>query len=158
MVNNVVEICSVKDYMAAQSRKGKFSRYDLIVNYLFIEKYFENNKPKDFSYKLYSKIVKTRDRDAQPWKFVSLINSFEMKGYDKQYHLYMSRGYVTGGGKHRIACCLYFGVDEFPVIYREHYNEKKRNYTKKKMIKYGFKKYMPLLKATKNKIFTRLEI
>ena len=156
--NSIIEKCSTIKYISNQKINNKFSRYDLIVKYMFIEEYYKQNKPKNFTYKLYTKIIKTRNREAQPYKFIKLINSFEEKGFDSKFHLYMTRNYITGGGKHRIACCLYFDVDEFPVIYREHYNKKKRDYTAKRMVKYGFKKYMPLIKETKKNIFDRLGI
>jgi len=157
-VNEVVEFCFTKDYIANQKDNDKFSRYDLIVKYLFIEKYYEMKKPKDLYFTPYELIIKTRERDAQPRKFIALIKSFEKKGYDKKYPLYMTRDYITGGGKHRIALCLWFNIKEFPVIYREHYRKKKRKYTREKMIEYGFKKYMPDIKETKKKIFKKLNI
>jgi hypothetical protein len=156
--NSVIEKCNTKEYISHQTINGKFSRYDLIVKYMFVEEYFKQGKLDNFKYKLYSKIIATRDREAQPWKFIKLIKSFENVGFDDQYHLYMTRDYITGGGKHRIALCLWFNIPEFPVIFREHYRNKKRNYTEKKMIKYGFKKYMPDIEKNRKNIFNKLGI
>ena len=156
--NSVIEKCNTKEYISHQMIGDKFSRYDLIVKYMFIEEYFKQDKPDNFKYKLYSKIIATRDREAQPWKFVKLIRSFEKVGFDEQYHLYMTRDYIASGGKHRIALCLWFNISEFPVIFREHYRKKKRDYTKKKMIKYGFKKYMSKIEKTRKNIFNNLGI
>ena len=100
-----MKMVSVKNIILGQFKNDKFLRYDLAIKYLFIKKYYKKNKPEKFQYKLYDLLYLTKKSKKRPNgvsaehirreydKFMPLINSFEEKGYDSSYPLFMNDKY-----------------------------------------------------------------
>jgi len=150
--------------MKKQIRGGIFYRYDLIVRYLFIKRYYSEGKPKHFRYGLYSKFCKKRKVDERSEKFISIINSFEKNGFSDEYqpHMIMNDDYRMCGGNHRTACCLWFKIYEIPVYIPDKFydacKKKKRCWDKKWLTNHGLEKYVPRIEKVREKIFKQLGI
>ena len=134
---------------------NKFVRYDLIIKYLFIEKFYNDGKPEKFKFKLYNKLIKARHRKYNKDNFISIIKSFEKNGLDKKYPIIIGSDYFIRDGTHRLAACLWFDIDE--IFANKEERKGKKIFTKEWMLKNGFKKKMSLIKNTKSKIFKRFE-
>ena len=140
--NNKMEWIETLTYLKKHGKK----RLDIIIKYLFIKKYFEMATPDTLNYKPYNKIIQDRNRKPYPERYVSLIRSFKERGYDEQYPIKMAYNGVMSGYSHRLACCLYFGINKIPVIYNNHYKNKIRKYSKKDMSSYNTLKLEKTLK------------
>jgi len=158
------KIISLSTFMKKQIRGGTFYRYDLMVRYLFIKRYYSEGQSDKFRYKLYSKFCKKRKVDERSDKFISIINSFEKDGFSEDYEPYMimNNDYRMCGGNHRTACCLWFGICEIPVYipikFYDACKKKKRCWDKKWLISHGLKNYIPQLEKVREKIFKQLGI
>ena len=52
-------------------------------------------------------------------EFISLIQSFEKNGFDDNYPILLNKNFELVDGGHRLACCLYFGIDKIKVSTNE---------------------------------------
>ena len=95
------------DLFFAQYKDGVYSRYDMIVRYLFAENYFGKN---DCGEKLYRKMQSARiGENQQPVdRFNSLIASYEEKGYDPSSYILVKQNLSIRNGSHRGALALYY--------------------------------------------------
>ena len=66
----------LKDYLPKQFDGNSFFRYDLMVRYLFIEKFYDSGETAEFRYKLYSRFYKHRKIEERSEKFIKIIKSF----------------------------------------------------------------------------------
>ena len=152
-----MNIINIKELLEKQFVGNKFARYDIILRYVFIEKYYKSNKLDDFKYKPYNKLLKIRNRDYDAKKFIKIINSFEEYKYKDKYPIVLDSNNIIRNGGHRLACCLWFGIKDIP--YRVNEKKKgKRIFTKKWMINNGFSKYMKDLDKMKKDIFIKIGI
>jgi len=150
--------CHLRDYFSHQVIDNGFSRYDIIIRYMFVREYYRVGSPNKLQYPLYEKLIKTRGRFAKSSKFIDLIRSFERKGYDPKYPIMMSNEYINSGGTHRIAICLHMKIYEIPVIFNDHYKDKWRDFSGERLVDYGMEKYVEECVRTKQLIFKRLGI
>ena len=97
-------------------RKANIQRFDIIVNMLFIDCYYQKN---DCGYRLYE-----LSKQHGPSKFIRLIKSFEDAGFYRKYLPITEDYYLNGDGAHRLSCCLYFDLKKVPA----EVNQKKYKY------------------------------
>jgi len=138
MAEREVVMCKMKDYLKHQIVDGGFVRCDVAIRSMFIAKYYKKGKPKRLSYNPYIKLIEMRDRVAKDWKFIKVIKSFAKKGYDMNYPMMMAHNFVHSGCTHRLACCLHFNIHEFPVIFNDHYADKRRDFSGERLVEFGF--------------------
>lgn len=147
----------VAELFAKQHRKRKFLRYDIIVRYLFIEKYYKENKPEDFNFDLYIRLAKARGKPGKRDNFIKMINSFERDGYLEKYPIVIKPNFCMCGGSHRLACCLWFEIEEIPIQIHKS-SKMKVLFTKKWLLNKGFDDVMPYLDETKDFLFEKWKI
>jgi len=159
-----MEKSTVKDIMLGQFEDNKFLRYDILVKYLFIEKYYENNKPDYFHFRMYDKlyIAKGTSKKHIRWEydlFTILIDSFELFGFRGEYPISMTKDYHMCGGSHRIALSIWHDIPSVPVVFDDKcVNDRKRKHSRGWMKRHGFSKKMDVLDATKKTVFSKLGI
>lgn len=148
-------------------RKANIQRFDIIVNMLFIDCYYQKN---DYGYRLYE-----LSKQHGPSKFIRLIKSFEHEirsnqhGFKKNYLPITKDYYLNGDGVHRLSCCLYFDLKKVPAEvdqrkykYVNHYGLKwlKSNYSDcdiEKIVNFYCKIHFKNLQKIKNKIHNLIE-
>jgi hypothetical protein len=104
----------------------EFHRWDLIVRYLAIENHLGEN---DYGWRLYRNLrihqsaefgdgTVQSDYDQTARRgFEELIDSVKLKGYKRKYPIPVNSDTLRlNGGAQRLMCCIYFGIDEIPVI------------------------------------------
>ena len=154
----------IQNIILGQFEKDKFVRYDIVIKYLFIEKYYKKNKPDHFNFKMYDKIYLAKNVSKKHIRheyelFTTLIESFEKYGFNKEYPISMTEKYHMCGGSHRIACSLWFGIDKIPVVFNEKCkNDRKRRHSRKWMKEHGFLSKIKFLEKTKKHIFDKIGI
>jgi len=154
-------IVPTKDIILGQFDNGKFVRYDLVVKYLFLKRYYKKSKPKKFIFKLYDKLFLYKGTSASHVEkayrqYFELIESFEEKGYDVNYPLLMDRRFFMHGGSHRLVLAIWHDMATVPVEFAEKCRRSKRYHTKEWMEKYGMEKHMQLLKRSKKRMFRKV--
>lgn len=150
-------IINIKKLLNNQVKKGSFCRYDIILRYIFIERFYQSDKKKNFRYKYYSDLLKARNREYDTEKFIRLIQSFEQFGYKEEFPIVLGYDKIMKNGAHRVACSLWFKI--FSIPYRINKGKKGRKvFTEKWMIKHGFDNAMPLLKKTKKILFEKFDL
>lgn len=104
----------------------EFHRWDLIVRYLAIENHYGEN---DYGWRLYRQmrihqsaefgdgtVQSDYDQSARRG-FEELMDSVKNKGYKRKYPIPVNADTLRlNGGAQRLMCCVYFGIDEIPVI------------------------------------------
>lgn len=91
---------------------GEFIRIDFIVRLLAIEHYYDRN---NFGITIYNKMQKAKQFNK---RFIDMIKSFQDNGfiYKEENCIILNRYMRLAAGAHRLACCMYFGIDEIPCI------------------------------------------
>lgn len=148
----------IKDLILGQIKKGKFCKYDILIRYLFVKKYYKTGKKITFHYNLYSKLAMANHTKDRTKSFIRLIKSFEMKGYDENYPLIISDDLHICGGTHRIAICLYMGIKIIPRILNNICKRKRRKFTKEWLKNNGFIPNMSRLNKERKELFRHLDI
>ncbi|MFK7810737.1 MAG: hypothetical protein AB8F74_23215 [Saprospiraceae bacterium] len=122
-----------KQFLLHQTAQGSFNRYDTIVRLLAVEEVYGLN---DFGWNLYLKMQQTREEafnkhikelDVFKADFLRLINSVEKNGFDKKYPILTNAKGMLSDGSHRLACSLYFEVEEV-VLKRDKNDHSDVNY------------------------------
>lgn len=157
----MLDIIPVKKIILGQFDGDEFVRYDLVVKYLFIKKYFKQGCPdkNKFNFKLYDKIFQYK-RTSPPHirraynSFIDLIHSFEENGYNNNYPLQMDKRFYMHGGSHRLIVSIWFGIQEVPVEFVRKCRKRKRYHTKKWMQENGYEGHMEIIKKGKKKLFS----
>jgi len=94
--------------LAKQVVNHTFNRYDIIVRYMAIDSFLNDENE---GINLYEKMQKNRGGSAykNPFKvFKELITSFNNNGVDSDYPLLVNKDLHIVDGAHRLACALYF--------------------------------------------------
>ena len=91
---------------------------DIIVRYLYIKAYIENNNYEKYR-RLYEKMQIARIGKCNIKEFNRLITSFRVNGYLKKYPIPINKKGVMLNGSHRLACCLYFNINPYVVVIDE---------------------------------------
>lgn len=102
--------------------KDDFFSAHIMIRILAIKNYYHENSN---GWELYNKMQNERVAsnplvpkymaDHQE-DFKKLIKSFEKNGYDYNYPIVINKDYMIIDGAHRLACCIYFGIEKVPVI------------------------------------------
>lgn len=103
-------ICQqVPKLLAAQTKKQKFNRYDIIVRYLAIEEYYDKN---NYGFRLYEKMQSKRIGFVNHNnRLIELIENINKFSYNYQSLIFIdSRNHLIDGS-HRFALSLYFKKD-----------------------------------------------
>jgi len=159
----MIELVPIVDIMRGQFDGSQFVRYDLVVKYLFMKRYYAKKRPdKDkFKFNLYDKIFLYKGTSLPHIRraynnFIDLIHSFEEHGYNYGFPIQMDRRFFMHGGSHRLISSIWFDIKEIPVEFVEKCRRYKRYHTKEWMEKYGYEKYMDTIKKGKKKLFKRV--
>ena len=116
----VIDEILVSDLMRVHIQNNRFIKYDVIINLLAIENICGKN---DYGLDIYKRVKKYRnggmsdeeiEKDIE--KFKILINNIEKNSYDRNCAIKLTRNYFISNGSHRVACCLYFGINK--ISYR----------------------------------------
>ncbi|HUU88494.1 MAG TPA: hypothetical protein VMX17_12185 [Candidatus Glassbacteria bacterium] len=154
----MTELVPIKEIMLGQFDGKEFVRYDLVVKYLFLKKYFKQNCPEKFRYKLYDKIFSYKGTSRPHIKraydgFINLIHSFERSGYNEDFPIQMDRRYFMHGGSHRLILAIWHNMKKVPVEFVDKCRKHKRYHTKEWMAKYGYERHMETIKKGKKRLF-----
>ncbi len=95
-------------------------RIDILIRILFIENYFSEN---DYGFEFYNTHLKhvyqgeTSRMRRRYNDFKNLIKDFKKNGFDTKKSLVCvnDKGELANDGAHRLACCLYFNINDVPV-------------------------------------------
>ena len=101
--------------ISRQIINGEFNRFDIIVRYLAIHSFINND---DSGIDLYQRMQNKRGSTAfsRPWKeFQKLISSFNKYGYDNTFPILVNDDLHIVDGAHRLACALYFNIPFIPI-------------------------------------------
>ena len=95
-----------------QFQAGAFARYDVLLRYLTVKSIAEG----DDNYKsLYLRMQHGRVGVEIYSELCDLVASFQTKGFLPYYPIPIKEEGLLVDGAHRLACALYFGVEETPV-------------------------------------------
>ena len=106
-------IVNIRDLLKRHIVDGKFWRIDIIVKYFAILSYC--NK-KTFGRMLYDKFQSKR-KGHNFSTFKPVIKSFKKNGWmhEEENRIPLNEYGRIHNGAHRLACCLYFDIDNIPV-------------------------------------------
>lgn len=140
----VIEKLDVYDVLDFCMKDCDFS-YDIYFRMAVIDNYLHDNKKNIWD--LYNKMQLTRCGQIKEIpdnmrnhkdEFIELINNFKENGFSDKYPLSINKNYQVIDGAHRIACSLYFGIDDVYVVApREFYDVEPRSYDKQWFIDNG---------------------
>jgi len=111
-------------WLLEQNLKNMFSS-DILIRMNTIKCYFENN---NHGWELYNEMqnlrvsaIKTIPRHMLNYQneFIKLIESMKAIGYDPNYPIMVNQNMITVDGAHRLACAMYFGIEELPITTNE---------------------------------------
>ncbi|MBR6013356.1 MAG: hypothetical protein IK062_06200 [Selenomonadaceae bacterium] len=112
----MIRTVSIRDLVARQFFRGELNRYDIFVRYLAIEEYYGKN---DFGFRLYKKMQDKRIAEGYGEKavekFIELIKSYEIRGYDKSSAVQVGCNLALWDGSHRIAMGLYNNLQNITI-------------------------------------------
>ena len=94
--------------LAKQVVNNAFNRYDLVVRYMAILSFINND---NIGVSLYQKMQERRKGSAykNPWRvFQDLIVSIRDNGYDFSQPILVNKDMHIVDGAHRLACALFF--------------------------------------------------
>ncbi|SMO87922.1 hypothetical protein SAMN06265379_111116 [Saccharicrinis carchari] len=119
---------NVRELISKQFTINGFNRCDSVVRLLAIENYYKIN---DFGWDLYNKMQHIRSdglNDGAKERFIQLINSIQINGFDNYSEIPISRKGSILDGSHRLACAIYFKEQFVSVnIANRNYFDKKEN-------------------------------
>ena len=91
---------------------------DIMIRYLYVKSYIEKNNYERYK-KLYEKMQKKRIGKCHIKDFNEIIESFVENGYLKEYPIPINKKEKMLNGSHRLACCLYFNINPYVVVFDE---------------------------------------
>jgi hypothetical protein len=118
-----MEKCFTKFLLKYNIIGNVFNRIDIFVRLLAIEEFYGENT---FGYELYKKMQIKRLKISEEYadyrlhQFKKLIKSFEINGFNKKFPIKYYSDYKLFDGSHRLACCIYFNIDEI-IISKQNY-------------------------------------
>lgn len=135
-LNKVYKIKTL-DLLKLCMKDNDFS-YDIYFRIAVVRNYLLNQNS---LWDLYKKMQVTRKKQITQIpdnmidhkdEFINLIHSFEINGFDKRFPLLINNKFDIIDGAHRMACALYFNIEEVYIYTNcEFYNFCPREYTKK---------------------------
>ena len=117
---------SIEEIIDYMYKNGECKTPDIIINYMFLESYYNGNEMGKILYNKYYINSPNVCTDVRKWmlKFKKLICSFENNGnLTKKNPILISNGRYKfiRNGRHRIACCLYFNEKKLHVALSNRY-------------------------------------
>jgi hypothetical protein len=109
------QMISTSHLLAKQVVNQSFNRYDLVVRYMAISSFLNND---NIGISLYQKMQENRGGSAyeNPWKiFKDLIINIKDNGFDISQPILVNKEMHIVDGAHRLACALYFNEPFIPV-------------------------------------------
>ena len=106
--NDCVQMIPTNLLLSKQIVNNKFNRFDLIVRFMAIKSYLNDE---DFGVNLYKKMQAERGGSSykNPWKiFQELILKVKNKGLDSSCPILVNNDLHIVDGAHRLACALFF--------------------------------------------------
>lgn len=100
-----------------------FNQGNILIKYHVIKCFYEGNCVE--AWNLYNEMMHARVKTCQfvdnsyfdhQEKFIELIHSFEEKGFLGEYPITVNENLDMIDGTHRLACALFFGIKQIPVI------------------------------------------
>lgn len=146
-------------WLLKNSMKNNMNASDIIVKIMAIENYFGVN---DYGMDMYNKMQKIRvsqnklieiEKANNQEEFINLIESFKKSGFNNKYPVELNKKFEIFEGSHRLACSIYFGIEEIPVTFSKDFWELTYDYSLKWFECNGMDGYIPLIKERYNKIF-----
>lgn len=131
---------------------------DIMIRILAIENYYGKN---NFGFELYNEMQKIRvnnNSEIPPYRannqeqFIKLIDSFERNGYNDKYPVVVNEDFKLFDGTHRLACSLYFDIENIPVTFKSEVIERHPDYSLNWFKKVGLEEYIPIIKEKYNKL------
>ena len=145
---------NIKELAYSQFIDTNLNRYDVFVRCLAIDNYFKRNLN---GFDLYNKMQRLRkaDVDSYDWegKFKNVIKDIHENGYNDEYPLIMSNGFVDDGA-HRFSYMLNEGFDNIPIETKND-PERTTNYRKAWFDEHFTKKEVEQIEAKRIEIFDR---
>jgi hypothetical protein len=150
-----MDTINVKKLLSKQFKKNNFCRYDIVLRYLFIEGFLDSDKSLDFDYEPYNLMLIGRGRKYNPRDFMEMIKSFEKYGFNKEFPIVLDSKKIMRNGAHRVACCLWFNINEIPFRINER-KEGRLVFSTKWMSKHGLEDQLPILEKAKSRLFKKI--
>lgn len=155
--------CDVSDIISQQVKNDYFNRMDIVIRYLAIENFFEQN---DFGFFLYGKMYKGLFRERSDKSiavrrktFEKLIVKVKEGNFNTNRHpVRMSRNLNIWDGSHRIACAIYFSHDKVFVLRCSKEFRRTHDLGEKRLSKLFSEKEWNLINEKKVEIFDKLNI
>ena len=146
-------------WLLKNSMKNNMNASDIIVKIMAIEDYFGKN---NYGMNMYNKMQKIRvlqnklieiEKANNQENFADLIESFKKNGFNDKYPVELNKKFEIFEGSHRLACSIYFGIEEIPVTFNKNFWELTYDYSLKWFENNGMAEYIPFIKDKYNKIF-----
>lgn len=146
-------------WLLKNSMGNNMNASDVIVKIMAIENYFGKN---NYGIDMYNKMQKIRvsenklierEKANNQENFVNLIKSFEKNGFNDKYPIELNKKFEVFEGSHRLACAIYFGIEEIPVTFNKYFWELTYDYSPEWFENSGMVEYIPYIKERYNKIF-----
>ncbi len=148
--NFIIEVDTL--WLLKHSMGNNYNASDVIIKFLAIENYFKKN---EFGFDLYNKMQKIRVlnnprvpnyRAYNKKRFISIIESFKEKGFDKKHPLIINESFKLFEGTHRMACALYFKIKKVPIVFDSRMIELNTDYSFSWFTKNGLNNYPKIIK------------
>tara|TARA_B100000131_G_C18073093_1_gene595276 strand:+ start:1094 stop:1576 length:483 start_codon:yes stop_codon:yes gene_type:complete len=126
-LDNFVTIDLAK-FLRMQEKDGRFYSYQTFAMLLAIENFAGKN---DFGIDVYREWIisrKKRNPDTAVSDFHQLVLSFDKFGFLPSFPIeYDDYDGLMTGGTHRLACSMFFQIDNIPVIVKARSDERRKN-------------------------------
>jgi len=126
-LHNFVTIDLAK-FLRMQEKDGRFYSYQTFAMLLAIENFAGKN---DFGIEVYRQWIisrKKRNPDTAVSDFHQLVLSFDKFGFLPRFPIeYDDYDGLMTGGTHRLACAMFFQIDNIPVIVKARSDERRKN-------------------------------
>jgi len=154
-------VIPIKDILLGQHDDGKFVRYDLVIKYMFLKKYYKKGRRKQFGFKPYDNLFLYKGTSVPHVRkayrqYFKLIESFDEYGFRDDCPLSMDRRFFMHGGSHRLVLAIWHRMKEVPVEFVDKCRRSKRYHTKNWMKRHSGVKHMEALKRNKKRMFKRV--
>ena len=123
-IPEVTVLCNTDYFFLHQYIGGIYNRMDIFVRYMAIEEFYGQNQ---YGFSLYKKMQQKRVSFYDLDKFKDLIISIEKNGFRNRSKIKANQDFQLEDGSHRLACALFFNIDNVPIEFVE--VKERRNYS-----------------------------
>jgi len=150
--NQLILKLPISVLLNAQLKNGIFYHYDLLLYYIAIQSIITRTTKK---YSNVHKILQTLDPNFFS-DLLNLVTSFKTNGFFARYPIVITPNGLILDGIKRIACALYFDIQEIPVLIQR--NKKLVSYDDKWIKQKLDKKLLLKIDITKDNLFRKYGI